>query len=128
MPKPLAALVLLALLGGCVSSGLDPAAAPLRGDLVAATLSFAPVKLIDDVRAGGEPVIQITQKGTLLVAAHPGWTHTRYPPSANLVTPASGQSYLWRSADNGETWQPIGLPGANGIGPRGVGQGVSDPD
>lgn len=94
----------------------------------ASALAFSPMMIIDEVRAGGEPVIQITQSGALLVSAHPGWTHTRYPPSANLVTPATGQSYLWRSEDEGATWQPIGLPGANGMGPRGVGQGVSDPD
>ncbi|HVM45004.1 MAG TPA: sialidase family protein, partial [Candidatus Thermoplasmatota archaeon] len=67
--------------------------------------------------------------GTILVSAHPGWTHTRYPPSPNLLVPASGQSYLWRSTDGGETWTHVGLPMAPmGLGPRGVGQGVSDPD
>lgn len=128
MLRPLAALALLSLLAGCVQSGVDPAALVEGGVPIVEPLGFLPMKLIDEVRAGGEPVIQVTQKGTLLVSAHPGWTHTRYPPSANLVTPASGQSYLWRSTDKGETWQPVGLPGANGVGPRGVGQGVSDPD
>lgn len=128
MPRSLAAVALLALLAGCVQSGVDPAATLDPEGLVGGALGFLPMKLIDEVRAGGEPVIQVTQKGTLLVSAHPGWTHTRYPPSLNLVTPASGQSYLWRSEDHGETWEPIGLPGANGAGPRGVGQGVSDPD
>ena len=122
-----AALVLL--FAGCVQPGVDPAATTDQvDDLVGGVLAFAPMKLIDDVRAGGEPVIQVTQKGTLLVAAHPGWTHTRYPPSPNLVTPATGQSYLWRSEDKGETWTPVGLPVGPGVGPRGIGQGVSDPD
>lgn len=125
----LAVLALTSLvLAGCVQT-VDPAslASEVRAGL-STPLGFSPMVLIDDVRAGGEPVIQITRTGTLLVAAHPGWTHTRYPPSANLLTPASGQSYLWRSADGGATWDPIGLPGADGAGPRGVGQGMSDPD
>ncbi|MEA3198632.1 MAG: hypothetical protein QOE90_60, partial [Thermoplasmata archaeon] len=123
------ALVLgLVVLAGCVQS---PAANVGKASLPAGLLEkplFAAPKILDQVRAGGEPVITITPKGTILVGAHPGWTHTRYPPSANLVTPATGQSYMWRSADNGTTFEPIGLPGANGMGPRGVGQGVSDPD
>lgn len=117
------------VLAGCVATpgAVDPQAA--AGDVVDTLLGFAPMKLIDEVRAGGEPVIAITPTGTILVSAHPGWTHTRYPPSANLLTPASGQSYLWRSTDGGETFAHVGLPGApDGMGPRGVGQGVSDPD
>lgn len=129
--RPLAALLLvLPALAGCVSppgdvspeSALDPG-------VVLPTLAFSPLQIIDETRAGGEPVITITPTGTILVASHPGWTHTRYPPSPNLVLPASGQSYLWRSTDNGETWTPIGFPLApDGMGPRGIGQGVSDPD
>jgi hypothetical protein len=105
--------------------GVDKQSATQLPGAVAEALSFV-TKTIDGVRAGGEPVIQITQKGTILVGAHPGWTHTRYPPSPNLVTPATGQSYMWRSTDKGATWAPLGL--AQGMGPRGLGQGVSDPD
>lgn len=125
-------LVLVVLLAaGCVSSapaGIEEQSADaLAGGLPGAR--FSDLLLIDEVRAGGEPVIAITPTGTILVSAHPGWTHTRYPPSADLVTPASGQSYLWRSTDGGESFQPVGLPMApDGLGPRGLGQGVSDPD
>ncbi len=93
---------------------------------------LSPPMLIDDVRAGGEPVIAITHEGTILVSAHPGWTH--YHPSEDpthagteILTPASAQSYLWRSTDNGTTWTHIGLPGSS-EGPRSIGFGVSDPE
>lgn len=126
----LAALVLGAVLAGCVQSPTEPVGA--AGNGLASDLTkpvFGAMKLLDEQRAGGEPVIAITPKGTILVGAHPGWTHTRYPPSPNLVLPASGQSYLWRSSDGGETFSHVGLPNApNGLGPRGLGQGVSDPD
>lgn len=127
MLRPLAVLAAL-LIAGCVQPAATDVTPQAAGDVVVDALAFEPMMLIDKVRAGGEPVIAITEKGTILVSAHPGWTHTRYPPSANLVTPASGQSYLWRSTDGGATWAHIGLPNANGMGPRGVGQGVSDPD
>src|SRR5438552_18578753 len=94
----LAVALALALVAGCISAPgakVQPQSVLGSAPTVGA-LTFAN-KLIDNARAGGEPVIQITQKGTILVAAHPGWTHTRYPPSPNLVTPATGQSYLWRS-------------------------------
>jgi photosystem II stability/assembly factor-like uncharacterized protein len=128
--RVLSALASLAVLvlAGCVqppSATLQPSSA--MPSVVSRASTFV-TKMIDTVRAGGEPVIQVTQKGTILVAAHPGWTHTRYPPSPDLVLPASGQSYMWRSTDNGSTWAPLGLPMTPGVGPRGLGQGVSDPD
>lgn len=120
----------LVLLAGCVAPPDDPTGTSgSAADAAATPLAFGEMKLIDEVRAGGEPVIAITPTGTILVSAHPGWTHTRYPPSPNLLVPASGQSYLWRSTDGGETFAHVGLPMApEGLGPRGLGQGVSDPD
>lgn len=129
MARLLVLALVLPILAGCVTGPVDTQSSSGSGAAeAAAALAFTPMKLIDEVRAGGEPVLQITGTGAILVSAHPGWTHTRYPPSANLVTPATGQSYVWRSEDDGETWTPIGLPMTPGVGPRGVGQGVSDPD
>lgn len=94
---------------------------------------FATPILVDTVRAGGEPVIAITHAGTILVSAHPGFTHYHPPadPTANvpdeIVTPFGGQSYMWRSTDKGETWTHIGLPGM-AEGPRNSAFGVSDPE
>lgn len=87
-------------------------------------------RLIDDVRAGGEPVMAVASDGSIIVMTHPGWTH--YHPTiadldhSELVAPANGQSYLWRSTDDGATWTHVGLVGPNG--PRSVGTGFSDPD
>ncbi len=93
----------------------------------------API-LLDNVRAGGEPVMAITPKGTLLVSSHPGFTH--YHPSADpthlpteIAQDFAGQTYMWRSTDDGATWTHIGAPNAPmGLGPRSTGLGVSDPD
>ncbi len=95
---------------------------------------FSTPLLVDNVRAGGEPVIAILPSGTLLVSAHPGWTH--YHPSddpthvgTEIVTPVNAQSYLWRSTDGGATWDHVtllGLPADNL--PRSAALGVSDPE
>ena len=145
----LAALLAGAVLAGCSSQPATPQAAASGGALVPTLPGFTAIPvaqlptftapmLIDTVRAGGEPVIAITHAGTVLVSAHPGFTH--YHPSgedpaaaADLVTPFAGQSYMWRSTDNGTTWTPLGLPGVGPVpaqpdGPRSAGLGVSDPE
>lgn len=98
------------------------------GDVV--TRLFSEPLLIDNTRAGGEPVIAVAHDGSILVSAHPGWTHYHPdlddPASLSLVEEANGQSYLWRSTDGGDSFQHIGLIGASG--PRSTGLGFSDPD
>lgn len=132
--KALAALAVLAVaLAGCAA----PAAVEVAstGELLesAGVPTFLPSVLVDATRAGGEPVIAVLQSGTILVSAHPGYTH--YHPSSpthpgvELVAPTSLQSYLWRSTDGGATWAHVGLPMApGGAGPRSTGFGVSDPE
>jgi hypothetical protein len=96
--------------------------------------TFTSPLLIDTVRAGGEPVIAIAPTGTVLVSAHPGFTH--YHPSSDrthlpteIAQDFAGQSYLWRSTDDGKSWTHIGAPDVPmGLGPRSTGLGVSDPD
>lgn len=135
-------VLLTAFLAGCAQSGDDPPAPPaeverlpsLRGFTglpVADLPTFSAPTLIDATRAGGEPVIAVTHAGTILVASHPGFTHYfggGDPTGAtDLLSPFAGQSYMFRSTDNGTTWTPVGaLPG--GMGPRGPGLGVSDPE
>lgn len=148
MLRPLlAALALLTVvLAGCADdapAGNDPVTV-LDGDALATLPGFAAAAvadvptfsepfLIDTVRAGGEPVIAITQAGSILISSHPGFTHYHPPtdPTSNIpdeiLTPFAGQSYLWRSADNGATWTHVGLPGME-EGPRSAGLGVSDPE
>ena len=141
----LLALLLAAVLAGCAQQSPPvPAPAPAPGTLptvpgfkaLEATLApvFSKPVLIDDVRAGGEPVIAVTHKSTILVGSHPGFTH--YHPGTDptatlgLVGPFGGESYIFRSTDNGTTWAVIGAPvsQAAGMGPRGAGVGVSDPE
>lgn len=122
-------IVAMLALAGCFTGSDDDSPTVA---LPPETPVFSEPLLIDAVRAGGEPVIAITQAGTILVSAHPGWTH--YHPSEDpthvgteLLTPASGQSYLWRSTDGGASWTHIGAPGQE-EGPRGTALGVSDPE
>lgn len=99
-------------------------------DPVPSGITFSTPLTIDRTRAGGEPVIAVAHDGTIIVSAHPGWTH--YHPTADdpdhseLVTGANLQSYLWRSEDNGTNWQHINGPLTNT--PRSPGVGFSDPD
>lgn len=141
----LAALPALLALAGCLGGDAgDPArptpegpqplqgsgTVPYRFTLMPDGTRFS-TRLMDDVRAGGEPVIALTHDDTLLVATHPGWTHAHPsaddPDASELLLPANGQSYLWRSADLGDTWTHVGAAGTE-QGPRSAGTGFSDPD
>ncbi|HUR64249.1 MAG TPA: sialidase family protein [Candidatus Thermoplasmatota archaeon] len=143
-PLTAAALLCAVLLSGCAGTTAPTSPASPGGGSVVGVPGFSvlpsqlaplfskPV-LVDTVRAGGEPVIAITHKGTVLVSAHPGFTH--YHPTdpahvpAELLQDFAGQSYLWRSTDNGTTWAHVGLPLVpGGMGPRSAGLGVSDPE
>jgi hypothetical protein len=126
-------------LAGCVGDQ-DPAGdaleAPMDGDWAAPRVmtgaAFTPTHILDSLRAGGEPVIAITDQGTIIVSAHPGYTHYHpTPASPELIIPTQGQSYLWRSTDGGESWEHVSLVDSSlpNTGPRGVGgHGVSDPE
>lgn len=139
-------LALIPIFSGCIGDDVDDSSGddlsygelvppgPRLGDIA---VVFTLPRIIDPLRAGGEPVIAIADSGAILVAAHPGYTHwhpdpSAVPPtSAELVAPTQGQSYMWRSEDGGETFNlvtllPVENP-PNG-GPRGLGQGVSDPE
>lgn len=145
VPQSLLAVVfLVASLSGCVKSpvpdvgkveaaadDLPITLAPLTDlDLATSLLSFEAPVLIDTFRPGGEPVIAVTPKGTLIVSAHPGDTHLFMgdpKPDAGFARSLSGQSMLWRSTDGGKTWSYVGLPGRD-IGPRDAAYSRSDPD
>lgn len=136
-----AALLVMAALAGCSSAPGSPS--PSAQAMAPTLPGFTPVPLaslptfsdpilIDGTRAGGEPVIAITHAGSILVSAHPGFTH--YHPSSedpgsttDLATPFAGQSYMWRSTDDGASWRHLGLAGQE-EGPRSAGLGVSDPE
>ncbi|MHB8585659.1 MAG: sialidase family protein [Thermoplasmatota archaeon] len=121
---PVAALLVGSLLAGCLGAANLAPVAP--ASTISGPVTFGAPVLVDPVRSGGEPVIFSLASGALLIAAHPGFTHTKAPPGPEEVTPASGQSYIYRSTDGGATWSAITgiLPNA----PRNDALGQSDPD
>ncbi len=133
------ALMIATALAGCLSgddvdggddTGPDIESSWSRPLLQNGTV-FTPAKILDDLRAGGEPVIAVTERGTIIVSAHPGYTHFHpLPASPELLLPSQTQVYLWRSTDGGDNWDHVSLLPAQSpnSGPRGLGQGVSDPD
>jgi hypothetical protein len=141
LPAALSILLMTAVLSGCLDagSGKDDAGNlapnPIRRVVEPATQAisqvtdvvFAPVRIIDNEHAGGEPVILVDKKGVIIVASHPGYTHLR-GPDTDLVTSSTGQAFVWRSENGGETWEFIGLPVGNVAGPRNAATSVSDPD
>lgn len=101
-------------------------------DIHLSDLVFDPPVLLDKIRPGGEPVIAVTPKGTILVSAHPGYTHLFLGSGQPKVDPSwpqslSGENMLWRSTDGGKTWAYVGIPIAN-AGKRNTDLSVSDPD
>lgn len=135
-------LLLTAALAGCLDSGdsssdeaANRAANPIRrvvepvGQAISQVLdvAFAPVQIIDTDHAGGEPVILVDKKGVIIVSSHPGYTHLR-GPDTDLVTSSTGQAFVWRSENAGESWEFVGLPVGVDNGPRNAATSVSDPD
>lgn len=107
----------------------SPAGAAPRCSTPPKPMSFAPKTIIDENRAGGEPSIQSLADGSLLYASHAGTTHFYTPAGTQPKTSAffanyEGQTYVWRSTDDGETWTfvkrtvPANVPAS----------GFSDPD
>ena len=95
-------------------------------------LSFQKPIFIDEMRAGGEPVSQVAEDGSIIVSAHAGTTHVYKDPQA---APGGGdfaryynQTLNWRSVDGGETWQYVGLFGQPEGPHTATSTGFSDPD
>ena len=64
---------------------------------------------IDETRAGGEPILETLQDGTLLWGSHAGTTHFYSPTVADQTSAAfvqnyEGQTYQYWSDDDGATW------------------------
>ena len=108
-----AALLVLALLAaGCAAPAADLAPqaaapdAPALPDVLPQVVRSVQV----DARWSGEPSILALADGTLLVTGAGGMT--RYVEDPTAIPGQFGQSYLWRSADGGATWDfvDLGLP------------------
>lgn len=115
-----------AALGGTAMAGPCKAPAPAK-------LGFNKPIYIDKTRAGGEPVSQVAQDGSIIVSAHAGTTHaykdpTAIPGATDFARSYSNQVLNWRSTDKGKTWKFVGLAGL-GEGPHSPQTtGFSDPD
>jgi hypothetical protein len=123
------ALAVPALVSSTVASAAPPPAAG-RTCPAPAALSFEEPIYVDTTRAGGEPLVATLPDGRLLYSAHAGTTHFFTPEAQGAATAAflqnyTGQTYIWTSDDNGETWTfrprtiaPDGVPAS----------GFSDPE
>jgi hypothetical protein len=119
-------LVLSALL----TMPLGPAGSQECGEPPAMpALAFDQPKLVDEVRAGGEPSVEGLADGTLLYASHASTTlfYRDNMPDPDYVTPYTGATYIWRSTDGGDNWRYVGLAGTE-VGPHATVSGFSDPD
>lgn len=86
-------------LAGCLvgdEPGLDP--------------QVAKVVHVDPDRWSGEPSILAMQDGTLLITGAGGFT--RYAEDPSDAPGNAGQSYIWRSTDDGDSWEFMDLDAA----------------
>jgi len=89
---------------------------------------FGDMAIIDEERAGGEPIIATHPDGTLLYGAHAGTTHVYGSEAGGGTDPFwrhyDNQAYYYWSDDHGKTWTfvPRDLPD------NVDGSGFSDPD
>jgi hypothetical protein len=90
------------VLAGCAQT--TPAPEPVQ-DTAAAVRLVQSIQV--DTRWSGEPSILAMPDGTLLITGAGGMT--RYAENPADAPGNAGQSYLWRSTDNGTTWQFIDL-------------------
>lgn len=119
MPRvPVLAILLAAL------AAVPAAAAPVH---------FATPQLIDEDRAGGEPVLWTDPvHKTVLYSSHAGTTHLYRPGLATggslaFLSTYRNQVFMWRSTDDGRTFQRIDYAGGFATDPT-RNTGFSDPD
>ena len=131
--RPRLLLVPVLLLGLLPLAGAARSASVSCPKPAAPKLSFGKPTFIDKSRAGGEPVSQVAQDGSIIVSAHAGTTHIYKDPTAvggagDFLGSYYNQTLNWRSTDGGKTWTYVGVAGAP-IGPHSpTSTGFSDPD
>ncbi|MCA1824088.1 MAG: WD40/YVTN/BNR-like repeat-containing protein [Mycobacteriales bacterium] len=129
--------VALLAIAGCVAAGLPLAAnaasvAPCQAPAPPPLKFYKPV-YVDTNRAGGEPVTQVAQDGSIILSSHAGTTHIYKDPSAvpgatDFTDDYSNQTLNWRSTDNGRTWVFTGIAGMPHGPHSATSTGFSDPD
>ncbi len=133
MNRTRSALVIAGLLAGSLPVLLAAEADAPCIDLAPAPMVFDEPVWIDSARAGGEPVVATGLDGSLNVSAHAGTTHVYKDAAAvagidDFLVGYTNQTLNWRSTDGGQTWDHVGLHGAN-TGPHtATSTGFSDPD
>lgn len=97
--RRLVPVLFLSLLAGCAApaANVDPAAV---GDLAA--LAFSAAVAMDQPTSGAEPNLAIAPDGTLWITAVAG--------SQERPNHERGAAWLWRSTDNGSTWETLRSP------------------
>ncbi|MGB0651773.1 MAG: sialidase family protein [Thermoplasmatota archaeon] len=106
--------LLLVGLAGCLDGGDtdDEPAAPPRPTITVPRF-LEPTAMA--MQAGGaEPNLDVAPDGTIWVTAPTG---LQFKPNV-----AQGAAYLWRSADDGATWETLRSPIATGVDPTGSGE------
>lgn len=94
-----ALVLLVAILAGCVVPGgeVDPASLALEP-----ALALAPAHAMDQPTGGAEPNIAILPDGTIFITAVAG--------SQERPNHEQGAAWLWRSTDDGATWETLRAP------------------
>ena len=92
-------LVVLALLAGCATPGADVDQTGLGLGL---GLGLGKPITMDQPSAGAEPNVAILPDGTIFITAVAG---SQEKPNAN-----EGAAWLWRSTDDGATWETLRAP------------------
>jgi hypothetical protein len=94
---------------------------------------FSAPQLIDETRAGGEPVLWTDHvHKTILYSSHAGTTHLYRPGLASggaldFISTYRNQVFMWRSEDDGKTFQRVEYAGGFATDPS-KNSGFSDPD
>jgi hypothetical protein len=129
--------VALLVVAGCVAASISAISTTAGASGCAAPapppLHFTKPVYVDTNRAGGEPVTQVAQDGSIILSTHAGTTHIYKDPKAlpgatDFTDDYGNQTLNWRSVDGGRTWTYVGLAGFPHGPHSATSNGFSDPD
>lgn len=99
----LALLLVVGALSGCLENDEPQTQDPEAGDETALVPFVSQHTIVDPGRWSGEPSILVLEDGTILITGVAGFT--RYAEDPADAPARFGQSYIWRSTDDGDTWK-----------------------
>jgi photosystem II stability/assembly factor-like uncharacterized protein len=122
------AALLVLTLGGSALVASSAAAEPCAPPDPPALRFHTPV-FVDQHRPGGEPVTVIANDGSIIYSAHLGTTlaYLRTYPDPEWVADYRNQTPIWRSTDDGTTWDRIEMLPLQNM-HTATSTGFSDPD